>query len=236
MSRLKTELRSTARRLGVLRLLSPLRAWVYRMRGDDGYEAKFAKAVQQAVGPGDVVWDIGANLGLYTRVFLDLAGPDGKVIAFEPAPACFAAMQETFKDVPNVQLMNMAMGNETGTVEMELAMEANAPTHSLVSAASDETVAVAITRGDDLVAEEQAPVPNVIKIDVEGFEQEVLLGMAHLLRNKNVREVLLEVHFKLLEVKGTKHAPTQMVDMLSLEGFDVKWTDASHIHARRSNG
>jgi hypothetical protein len=48
--------------------------------------------------------------------------------------------------------------------------------------------------------------------------------------------VLLEVHFKLLEVKGTKHAPTQMVDMLSLEGFDVKWTDASHIHARRSNG
>ena len=236
MSRLKTELRSAARRLGVLRLLTPLRAWVYRMRGDDGYEAKFAKAVQQAVGPGDVVWDIGANLGLYTSVFLDLAGPQGKVIAFEPAPACFAAMQETFKDVPNVQLMNMAMGNEAGTVDMELAMEANAPTHSLVSAASDETVAVAIARGDDLVAEGQAPIPNVIKIDVEGFEQEVLLGMAHLLRNKSVREVLLEVHFKLLEVKGTKHAPTQMVDMLSGEGFDVKWTDASHIHARRPNG
>lgn len=115
----KTELRSTARRLGVLRLLTPLRAWIYRMRGNDGYEATFAKAVQQAVGLGDVVWDIGANLGLYTSVFLDLAGLQGKVIAFEPAPACFAAMQETFKDVPNVQLMNMAMGNEAGTVNME---------------------------------------------------------------------------------------------------------------------
>jgi FkbM family methyltransferase len=203
------------------------------MRGDDGYEAKFAKAVDQAVHPGDVVWDIGANLGLYTKVFLELTGPEGKVIAFEPAPACFAAMQETFMNISNVQLMNMAMGNEAGTVDMELALEADAPTHSLVSAASDETVAVTIARGDDIVAEGHAPVPNVIKIDVEGFEQEVLLGMAKLLGNTSVREILLEVHFKLLEIKGTKHAPSQMVDLLKSEGFDVTWTDASHIHARR---
>ena len=236
MSRLKTELRSTARRLGVLRILTPLRAWIYRMRGDDGYEAKFAKAVDQAVHPGDVVWDIGANVGLYTRVFLDLTGPEGKVIAFEPAPACFAAMQETFRDVSNVQLMNIAMGNEAGTVDMKLALKADARTHSLVSTTSDETVAVTIARGDDIVTEGQVPVPNVIKIDVEGFEQEVLLGMAELLGNTNVREILLEVHFNLLEIKGTKHASSQMVDMLTSKGFEVTWTDASHIHARRRSG
>jgi FkbM family methyltransferase len=236
MSRIKTELRSTARRLGIIRLLLPLRACIYRMRGNDGYEAKFAKAVQQAVAPGDVVWDIGANLGLYTKVFLDLAGPQGKIIAFEPAPACFAAMQETFKDVPNVQLMNMAIGNEAGTVDMNLAMNPKGATHSLVSAASDETVAVAIASSDDIVAQGLAPVPNVIKIDVEGFEYEVLLGMPHLLRNRTVREVLVEIHFKLLEIKGDKHAPTQMVNMLTAEGFDVNWTDSSHIHARRPKG
>lgn len=71
MTRLGIKLRSIARRVGLLALIQPM------FRGRT-YEEEFGNAMLGEVRPGDVVWDVGANVGLYTRKFIDKVGPSGR--------------------------------------------------------------------------------------------------------------------------------------------------------------
>jgi len=72
---------------------------------------------------GDVVFDIGANRGQFTRLFSDLAGKKGAVHAFEPVPATFAMLFATMNNwggFKNFTLNNFALGDMEGTIEMHL--------------------------------------------------------------------------------------------------------------------
>jgi hypothetical protein len=71
-----------------------------------------------------------------------------------------------------------------------------------------------------------------VKIDVEGFEPEVIRGMPNVLRS--VRAAFVEVHFAILENRGMLQAPSDIVAELRSLGFTtIKWVDASHIMALR---
>ncbi len=100
-------LRGMTRKLGLNRLLS-------RLIPNGGYEDLFGPAVKRQVRAGDTVWDIGANVGLYTHEFLDRVGPTGQVVAFEPVPACFAKLQERCEGSPRATLKNIAVGDADG--------------------------------------------------------------------------------------------------------------------------
>ena len=95
------------------------------------------------------------------------------------------------------------------------------------SDATRETVSV--IPGDSLV---DLPLPNVVKIDVEGYEPEVIRGMANTLRC--VRAAFVEIHFAILEGRGMPQAPAEIVQSLRTLGFTtIRWVDASHIMALR---
>ena len=76
---LKTSLRSTARKFGLTRFAAKA---LGALPGAAQYEECFGNAVVAAVRPGDHVWDIGANVGLYTARFSERAGATGSVCAF----------------------------------------------------------------------------------------------------------------------------------------------------------
>ena len=67
--------RSLARKTGVIGLIN-------RVRPSGSYEEGVHKALAGAVRPGDVVWDVGANVGIYTEQFCSWVGQDGFVVAF----------------------------------------------------------------------------------------------------------------------------------------------------------
>jgi len=70
------------------------------------------------VRPGDVVFDVGANLGYYTVLFSHLAGPRGEVHAFEPVPATFERLRESLareQRFPNVRARRAAVGDREGS-------------------------------------------------------------------------------------------------------------------------
>jgi hypothetical protein len=75
--------------------------------------------------------------------------------------------------------------------------------------------------------------PNGIKIDVEGFEEEVLAGMEGLLAEPELRAVFVEVHFQKLEERGRAEAPLRIEKLLRSKGLRPRWVDASHIVAKR---
>lgn len=73
--------------------------------------------------------------------------------------------------------------------------------------------------------------PTAIKIDVEGFELNVLKGMSRTLNSESLKAVFLEVHFQELAEMGLRDAPREIVRVLSNAGFSIRWTDSSHICA-----
>ena len=78
------------------------------------YEEPFNKALKEAVKTGDVVWDVGANVGIYTNLFSEWVGKKGTVIAFEPEPNTFITLQKSIAAIENVFLVPKALSDTSG--------------------------------------------------------------------------------------------------------------------------
>lgn len=213
-----------------LGLLRPMVGFFRRMRHAD-YEERFGQALLKSVSANDTVWDIGANRGFYTQQFAKLAA-SGTVVAFEPSPATFRNLEETVGSTPNVHLENVALSEEDGESSFFVS-DSSSFEDSLFSGndGSRKCVSVRTARADSFLA--QFP-PSVIKIDVEGFELEVIRGMAEVLQQPKLKNVFVEVHFSILSDRGLQNAPKQIVDLLKHAGMRVAWLDPSHLVASRS--
>ena len=236
--RLKTEGRTLARRLGLLAPLQRAQGVINKLTGRDAYEQAFHDALRAELRVGDTVWDVGANLGLYTRIFAQAAGPSGIVCAFEPVPSCFEELKRRCGDLTSVRFFGLALGDNEATLPMWMATDALGAAHSLVTGTAEpgnqKKIDVRVAAGDTLIATESLPTPTVLKVDVEGFEEEVLRGLANAIARPQCRAVFVEVHFSLLEGRGERHAPARIQRFLTERGFRVSWTDSSHIAARKT--
>ena len=137
------------------------------------------------VRPGALCFDVGAHLGDRTAHFLALGA---RVVAVEPQPSLIAVLRRLFGRNARVTLVEAALGAAPG--EAELAIDPRNPTVASLSARWRAQVAesprfagidwrerriVAVTTLDALIA--RHGVPDFCKIDVEGFEAEVLRGL-----------------------------------------------------------
>ncbi len=159
-----------------------------------GHELDLLEAIAGRLGAvaadGVQAWDIGANVGQHTMV---LASCCAGVTAFEPLAENVAQIhaQLAGNDLANVTVLALALGerDEPGCLHYpDPRRHANGGTASLrpdYDAANDLRRAVQVRRGDALVAERGLPLPDLIKLDVEGSEVAVLasleqtLGRAH---------------------------------------------------------
>ena len=226
----QVKLRSLARRTGAIGAIHLLQS---RLRPAGAYEQRVHEALAGAVRPGDVVWDVGANVGVYTELFCEWVGKDGSVVAFEPFADSCAHIRERLPDCAWLRVENVALG-ETDAIGRLVtsadSVENHLATDSSIDAAG--TVAVTICRGDAISAR-LGRAPNVVKVDVEGFEEEVLAGMAETLASPDLRSLLVEVHFSKLEQRGRAMAPVRIKRLLRGKGFKTSWVDASHLFATR---
>ena len=224
--------RSLVRRTGAIRLINHL---INRLLPPNTYGQRAHHALTAALRPGDAVWDVGANVGLYSEMFCRHVGPDGLVVAFEPFAESCAAIRERLPDCAWLRVENVALGDADtigrlltwgDSAENNIATEADASDHETVS------VPVEIRRGDTMCSR-LGRIPNFIKVDVEGFEEEVLLGMGDLLGSPQLRCVVVEVHFMKLEARGQPMAPVRIEKLLRARGFKATWLGASQLFAVR---
>jgi hypothetical protein len=75
--------------------------------------------------------------------------------------------------------------------------------------------------------------PALIKVDVEGAEEEVLHGLSRTLAGPSCHTLLCEVHFAQLEARGHREAPARIESSLRSHGFRIRWLDASHLLATK---
>lgn len=215
-------LRRSLRGMGLTRPLANLLA-------GSGYEEKFDGAMMATVTDANLVWDVGANVGIYTMKFAEALASEGRVVAFEPSPRNADALLEMFQADDRVTVQKCALSDRGGNMYFEAASEGNGTTDRIVD--YDTGLKVEVVKADTLVFERGLAAPDFVKIDVEGFELHVLNGMKRVLREKPPRHIFCEVHFTQLDKMGLRSASNDIVRLLSDYRYKIKWTDTSHIHA-----
>jgi FkbM family methyltransferase len=169
-------LRSALRSLGILRLIqtSPIYGWI-----SQGYESRFDAAMMASLKPGMRVFDIGANVGYYTQKFAEAVGPTGEVHAFEPVPASADKVRELQLQYPWIHVHQCAVADQPGEVVMSMEDASTSPNHMIAigeSSGSQASLKVPVHTIDEMSS--QLGAPQMVKIDVEGYEWHVLQGGA----------------------------------------------------------
>jgi len=205
--------------------------WVHteKYKGIDGisqqllfegtYEKRTTELFKEIVRPGMNVIDIGANIGYYTLLAARLVGERGKVFAFEPEPQNYALLVKNIEinDFQNITALPKAVSDKTGRVK--LFVDKTEPgAHSIykVRDSATEAIEVDCMSLDDVFKSDDCPV-DFVKVDVEGAEVTVLLGMTKIIeRNKNLK-ILTE--FWPTGLIGSGFSPQEYWDKLTESGF-----------------
>lgn len=139
---------------------------------------------RQLIRPGDLVFDIGANIGWKAYVFRKLGA---RVVAVEPQPACLQRLRDRFEGDRHVCLVGQAVGSEPGAATMWVSasltisslnpqwIEAVKASGRLADREWSQQIEVPLTTLDQLIARHGRP--RFCKIDVEGYEPQVLAGL-----------------------------------------------------------
>ncbi len=159
-------------------------------------DRKISWVCARIVKPGDTVLDIGANVGIVSLWLAKLVGANGKVHAFEPNPELQKLLNQTIQrnHAYNICSHPVALGSQPGQLELRV-LESNTGSGSLIldyDLTNCRVVPVPVQTLDSIVAREKITAIRLIKIDVEGFEAEVLRGGSHVLESIRPQAVLFE--------------------------------------------
>lgn len=212
---------AVAARKGIKRILNGtdqvLLAPRWRMVSES-YEPEVWRHLMGGVRPGDVIVDVGAYIGLYTIALAKRVGPTGRVVAFEPDKANFTALSE-----------NVALNSMQKRVDLRpLAVgETNGPVNFADRAASDSCVSniagpsratIECVSLDQVFANERV---DILKVDVEGYEEKVIQGATDMLRDplRGPRTIFIEVHPYAWDGLGT--TSDSLLSLLRKCNFEV---------------
>jgi FkbM family methyltransferase len=150
-------------------------------------------ALQGCVRPGMTVVDVGSNLGLYTVLLSRLVGPTGRVLAFEPDPDLFSLLQRNcaVNGCTNVTAYNLALGSRHGHLTLHT-MVINSGDNHLGDGGSQlfrRSVPVEMVSLDEIIPGLK---PDLIKIDVQGWELDALKGMRKIIVENPHTEIYFE--------------------------------------------
>ena len=146
---------------------------------------------------GKMVYDVGANVGAVTLFLGKNVGEAGRVFAFEPHPHIVKSLHQniSLNKLTNISVHEIGIGEEVG--EFSLIVPVNKLGSGSIRppdpSCETNTYTIKVMSLDEFVSAESAPEPDFVKIDTEGFETEVLLGMPSLFKTKRP-SLMLEMH------------------------------------------
>jgi len=170
--------------------------------------------------PGMTVVDIGANQGLYSLLFSRLVGAEGVVIAFEPEPDMFAALETNIaaNSVENVECHRLAIGSKSDQAMLSRSL-IHGGDNRLSSGHSKQISAkkpVRVTTLDDVVGERTI---DFIKMDVQGWEWEAIRGMKETIGQN--RDIGIHFEFWPAGLRDSGCNPLELLQFLLQQEFRI---------------
>jgi FkbM family methyltransferase len=179
-----------------------------------GYEAAEFSLVKGIVASSRVFVDVGANTGIFS-IFAAKVNPGLKVLSFEPHPSNYARLQKNIalNRLDNVQTFPLALGQVETTIQFTIPADNSLSTTASVNEAfathfhgmPQKRVDVSQVKLDNILSFENISSKDLIKIDVEYYELEVLLGATRIL--STIRPLLL---VEILDYNALLHHAPKM--------------------------
>jgi len=161
------------------------------------YEAGTISVIRKILKEGDIFVDVGANIGSISCLASRFVGKKGHVFAFEPHPETYKILEYNIRinNLSNVTTFNVALGSKISKGKIYDRLNMNRGAATLLRSRNvreEEGYEIEITTIDSLIENGLLPPPTLIKIDVEGFELEVLKGAEKLLRSDQAPMLCIE--------------------------------------------
>ena len=190
------------------------------------YEEVEAKIMEEKIKTGNIVVDIGANIGLHTLNMARIVGNTGQVFAFEPDPSNFKILEKNVKinNYQNIILEQRAVGDKH---ERTTLYQSDHPgMHRIfpqTKQAKGQVKVELISLDKYFIDSNLADRINFIKIDVEGMEFGVLKGMKNILKNNKNIKILFE--FVPKDTIEAGFIPIELLNYLTSNGFKLYCMD-----------
>ncbi|WP_417826647.1 FkbM family methyltransferase [Thalassospira povalilytica] len=208
----------------------------YRCKSFRTKEAETVAWIEQVMQDGDVLYDVGANIGLYA-IFAGLIHPNSTVYAFEPLARNFNRLCENIQlnNSGNVVPLHIALSNVSRIDQMHVSDERVGGSGSQLGApVSDEGepfVPVAVEHVptfsmDALIESLSIVAPDHIKIDVDGLEAKIVEGMDETLSSGSVKSVLIELNKNITD-------QARIFDYMKGKGYSANHVLNSHPNHSR---
>jgi FkbM family methyltransferase len=192
---------------------------------NEQYEPAETRLITGALRPGDVFVDIGANIGFFTTLASRLVGPGGRVIAFEPDPDHCATLRSNLRlnGARNVTVRSEALGAQSTSGRL-FRSDSNFGDHRVAAGAEPrQSIPILIRRFDEVSDELSLTRVDFIKMDVQGYEPQVLEGMGDCLQRLQVQTVLME--FWPFGIRYAGGSPPALMDTLARLPFVMHTLD-----------
>lgn len=159
------------------------------------YEPEESHWIEGLLRPGMTFVDVGANFGHYMLLAARFVGPRGQVFAFEPSPVCAGQLEAIVREnaLAQIRFERAALGSEPG--QLDLVLE-NPGLHSpsFLATSGAATYSVPVLTLDEYASRTGLDHIDVMKIDVEGFEPNVIEGAAELIKHGRIDHILCELN------------------------------------------
>lgn len=186
------------------------------------HEAASSAQLKKELDPGMNVLEVGANIGYYVKLVANEIGPDGRILAFEPSRVNMDVLRKnialsSLEEIVCVE--NMAVGETSGSAKLFLMDKANAS--SLIQRTSSalkqvDTQIVPVVSIDDYLSSHEFNF-DWFRMDVEGYEFEIVRGMKESILKSNPKGCFIEVHSSLFPELG--HTTAEFLDLMNSVGF-----------------
>lgn len=184
------------------------------------HEPTETNKIKNEINSGDVILDIGANIGYYTLMFARLVGKNGQVYAFEPEQYNFNLLKEniTLNNYNNVQIEQVAVSNFNGKATLHISKNKTGMHRLHQSVYCENSTEVDVLKIDDYLMKKNIKKIDFIKIDVEGAELDVLQGMINTIIQNKVKLLLEFIPENLVEHMAI---PMELLKFLTDHNFEI---------------
>jgi len=189
------------------------------------FESQELKFLSLYLEKGDCFFDVGSNFGLYSLIASKKVGKKGRIFAFEPATKTFKRLKRNIKlnRLDNIIPIQAAISSNNGIMPMSISLDGHDAWNSLTTPARGEkflTEEVKTITLDDFIQENDLHDKiKMIKIDVEGWECEVIKGAVRTLTSESAPILQVEFSEPALEAAGS--SSTVLIELLSGLGYKL---------------
>lgn len=170
------------------------------------HEEGMVNTLEKFLAPGCCFVDLGANEGYFSIIGARLCGPTGRVIAIEPQNRLLRVIEENIRQnaSPSVTLVHAAVGDKAGMAVMHLTASTNTGGSGFERRSNYKlpTQEVSMLTLEQLLDAHSVAKVDLMKVDIEGFEYEALLGSPRVFEEQRIKALALELHPAILSGRG----------------------------------